>query len=41
MVRSTSHSDICAKMEELLNNPTEHLREELTSWAIDQGIEIG
>jgi phosphotransferase system enzyme I (PtsP) len=41
MVRSTSHSDICAKMEELLNHPTEHLREELTSWAIDQGIEIG
>lgn len=41
MVRSTSHSDICAKMEELLNNPTEHLREELTSWVIDQGIEIG
>ena len=41
MVRSTSHSDICAKMAELLNNPTEHLREELTSWAIDQGIEIG
>lgn len=41
MVRSTSHSDIRAKMEELLNNPTEHLREELTSWAIDQGIEIG
>jgi hypothetical protein len=28
-------------MEELLDNPTENLREELTSWAIGQGIEIG
>jgi phosphotransferase system enzyme I (PtsP) len=41
MVRSTIHSDVCAKMEELLNSPTENLREELTSWAIGQGIEIG
>jgi hypothetical protein len=41
MIRSTSHFDIRAKMEELLNNPTENLREELTSWAIGQGVEIG
>ena len=41
MIRSTRHSDIRAKMEELLDNPTENLREELTSWAIGQGIEIG
>jgi phosphotransferase system enzyme I (PtsP) len=39
MIRSTSHSDVCAKMEELLDNPTENLRAALTSWAISQGIE--
>ena len=41
MIRSTGHSDIHVKMEELLNNPTENLRDELASWAIGQGIEIG
>jgi phosphotransferase system enzyme I (PtsP) len=41
MIRSTICSDVCSKMEELLNNPTENLREELTAWAIGQGIEIG
>jgi phosphotransferase system enzyme I (PtsP) len=41
MIRSASHSDVRAKMEELLNSPTENLREQLTSWAISQGIEIG
>jgi phosphotransferase system enzyme I (PtsP) len=41
MIRSANHFDIRAKMEELLNNPSENLREELTSWAISQGIEIG
>jgi phosphotransferase system enzyme I (PtsP) len=41
MIRSASHSDVRAKMEELLNSPTENLREQLMSWAISQGIEIG
>jgi phosphotransferase system enzyme I (PtsP) len=41
MIRSTGHSDIRAKMDELLNNPTENLREELAAWAMSQGIEIG
>ena len=41
MIRSTSHCDVRAKMEELLNGPTENLREQLMSWAISQGIEIG
>ncbi len=41
MIRSTSHADVRAKMEELLNSPTENLREQLTTWAIGQGIETG
>jgi phosphotransferase system enzyme I (PtsP) len=41
MIRSTIYSDVCAKMEELLDNPTENLREALTAWAISQGIETG
>jgi len=41
MIRSTNHSDIRAKMDELLNAPTENLRESLTAWANSQGIEIG
>ena len=41
MIRSTNHSDIRPKMDELLNAPTENLRESLTAWANSQGIEIG
>jgi phosphotransferase system enzyme I (PtsP) len=41
MIRSTIHSDVCAKMEELLDNPTENLREALANWAISQDIETG
>ena len=41
MIRSTNHSDIRAKMDELLNAPTENLRESLAAWANSQGIEIG
>jgi phosphotransferase system enzyme I (PtsP) len=41
MIRSTNHADVRAKMEELLNSPTENLREQLTTWAVGQGIEIG
>ena len=41
MIRSTNHSDIRPKMDELLNTPTENLRESLTAWANSQGIEIG
>jgi hypothetical protein len=41
MIRSTNHADVRAKMEELLNSPTENLREQLTTWAAGQGIETG
>jgi phosphotransferase system enzyme I (PtsP) len=41
MIRSTNYSDIRAKMDELLNAPTENLRESLAAWANSQGIEIG
>jgi phosphotransferase system enzyme I (PtsP) len=41
MIRSTNHADVRAKMEELLNSPTENLREQLTTWAVGQGIETG
>jgi phosphotransferase system enzyme I (PtsP) len=41
MVRTTNHADIRKKMDELLNNPTGNLREELAIWASSQGIETG
>jgi phosphotransferase system enzyme I (PtsP) len=41
MVRTTNHADIRKKMDELLNNPTGNLREELAIWAASQGIETG
>jgi phosphotransferase system enzyme I (PtsP) len=41
MVRSTSHAEIAAKMEELLISPPENIREALSAWATSKGIEIG
>ena len=41
MIRSAGHAAITAKMEELLTAPTGNLREALSGWAIDQGIETG
>jgi phosphotransferase system, enzyme I, PtsP len=41
MIRSINHSEITAKMDELLILPMGNLREALSSWAIDRGIETG
>jgi phosphotransferase system, enzyme I, PtsP len=41
MIRSINHSEITAKMDELLILPMGNLREALSSWALDRGIETG
>ncbi|NJM50677.1 MAG: phosphoenolpyruvate--protein phosphotransferase [Sphingomonadales bacterium] len=41
MVRSLNSEVLTAKMEELLANPQGNLREALTHWAAQQGVEIG
>jgi phosphotransferase system, enzyme I, PtsP len=40
MIRSTNHSAVKAKMDELLTSPSGNLREALSGWAAGQGIEI-
>ena len=41
MVRSTNMADVEEFIEELLSNPTANFRQEITSWASKQGVEIG
>lgn len=41
MVRSASAQEIETKMDELLSHPTGNLRQALTEWAHDKGIETG
>ncbi|MFC4293428.1 phosphoenolpyruvate--protein phosphotransferase [Sphingorhabdus arenilitoris] len=41
MVRSLDSAAIAAKMEELLTKPPENLRDVLTEWAQQQGVELG
>lgn len=41
MIRSTNCADIKAKMQELLTSPGSNLREALSTWATEQGIETG
>ncbi|MBK7161415.1 MAG: phosphoenolpyruvate--protein phosphotransferase [Sphingomonadales bacterium] len=41
MVRSTDMGAVQGFIEELLSNPTANFRQEITSWAGEQGVEIG
>ena len=41
MVRSTDMGAVQGFIEELLSNPTANFRQEITSWASKQGVEIG